>query len=96
MQLHSQILIPNKQIIFIPHMNQVYLIAYSPSGPNVPHLVRSLKASGVGPAWSLEGRQKQHQNEMGRRHVTYYGCERRRRGLELMVLIPALSLSLAA
>ena len=82
------ILIPNEQIIFIPHANQVYLIVYSHSRPNVPTLVRSLDVSNVEPVWNLEGRQKLHQNEAGCRHLMYYGCERKRRGLELMVLIP--------
>jgi hypothetical protein len=41
------IFIPNEQIIFIPHVNQVYLIAYSHTKPNVANLAWSLMESGL-------------------------------------------------
>lgn len=85
------ILIPNEQIIFILHVNQVYLIAYSQSGPNVPNLVRAGQVSRAGPVWNPEGRRKLHQNETGCRHLMDYGCERKRRRLERTVLTLLLS-----
>lgn len=42
------ILIPNEQIILIPHANQVYLIAYNHARPNMTNVARSLNIVGLG------------------------------------------------
>lgn len=63
------IFISNEQIIFIPHANHVYLIAYTHTRLNVANLARSPKTSRVGRVENLKESQKLRWNDADCRHL---------------------------